>query len=143
MDRHQIATMIPHAGAMCLLDAVLRWDAVSIRCLSRRHRDPDNPLLRTGGELGAACGIEIAAQAMAVHGRLVADGSSRPAHGYLASVRNVRLRVSRLDDITGDLVVDAERLMGDVQGATYQFVLASDGTELISGRTTVLFGASA
>jgi len=142
IDRQQIAAMIPHAGAMCLLDAVLSWDSNAVRCLSRRHRHADNPMRRTSGELGAACGIEIAAQAMAVHGRLVANGSGRAAHGYLASVRDVRLRVSRLDDITGDLIVDAQRLMGDAQGATYQFVLASDGTELVTGRSMVLFGAT-
>lgn len=142
MDRQQIASMIPHAGAMCLLDAVLSWDAVSVRCLSRRHRHADNPLCRADSRLGAVCGVEIAAQAMAVHGRLVAGGGSPPAHGYLASVRDVRLRVQRLDDIAGDIIVDAERLMGDVHGATYQFVVASDGIELVSGRATVLFGAT-
>lgn len=142
MDRQQIAAMIPHAGAMCLLDAVLSWDAVSVRCLSRRHRHADNPLRRADSRLGAVCGVEIAAQAMAVHGRLVAGGGGSPAHGYLASVRDVRLKVPRLDDIAGDIIVDAERLMGDAKGATYQFALASDSTELVSGRATVLFGAA-
>lgn len=142
VDRQQIAAMIPHAGAMCLLDAVLSWNAVSVRCLSRRCRNAENPLRRADGGLGAICGVEIAAQAMAVHGRLVAGGSNPPAHGYLASVRDVRLRVSRLDDVAGDLIIDAERLMGDAQGAAYQFALASDGIELISGRATVLFGVT-
>lgn len=142
MDRQQIAAMIPHAGTMCLLDAVLSWDAVSVRCLSRRHRRADNPMRRADGGLGAVCGVEIAAQAMAVHGRLVAGGGSPPAHGYLASVRDVHLRISRLDDVAGDLIVDAARIMGDTQGATYRFALASDGIELVSGRATVLFGVT-
>jgi len=142
VDRQQIAAMIPHAGAMCLLDAVLSWNAVSVRCLSRRCWNADNPLRRADGGLGAVCGVEIAAQAMAVHGRLVASGGNPPAHGYLASVRDVRLRVSRLDDVAGDLIIDAERLMGDAQGATYQFALASDGIALVSGRATVLFGVT-
>lgn len=142
MDRQQITTMIPHAGTMCLLDAVLRWDAVSVRCTSRRHRHADNPLRRSDGQLGAICGVEIAAQAMAIHGRLVAGDSAPPAHGYLASVRDVLLRVSRLDDIAGDLIIDAERLMGDAQGAAYQFTLTSEGIELVSGRATVLFGVA-
>lgn len=142
MDRRQIATMIPHAGTMCLLDAVLSWNAVSVRCLSRRCGNADNPLRRADGGLGAVCGIEIAAQAMAVHGRLVAGGSNPPAHGYLASVRDVRLRVSRLDDIAGDIIIDAEHLMGDAQSAAYQFTLSSDSIELVSGRATVLFGVT-
>lgn len=139
MDRQQIASMIPHAGTMCLLDAVLSWNAVSVRCLSRQCRNADNPLRRADGCLGAVCGVEIAAQAMAVHGRLVAGGSNPPVHGYLASVRDVRLRVSCLDDIASDLIIDAERLMGDAQGAAYQFALASAGIELVTGRATVLF----
>jgi predicted hotdog family 3-hydroxylacyl-ACP dehydratase len=138
IDRAQIATMIPHAGSMCLLDAVLRWDAASVRCLSRRHCSADNPLRRADGGLGSACGVELAAQAMAIHGRLVAGSGGQSAHGYLASVREVRLRTPRLDGIAGDIVVDAERLMGDARGASYRFVLASDGVELISGRATVL-----
>ena len=33
VDRDTIATMIPHAGAMCLLDGVLGWDETSVRCV--------------------------------------------------------------------------------------------------------------
>ncbi len=47
----------------------LEWDAQHIRCRSATHRLPGNPL-RSQGRLGAACGIEYAAQAMAVHGAL-------------------------------------------------------------------------
>ncbi|HVA35313.1 MAG TPA: phosphotransferase [Stellaceae bacterium] len=141
IDRAQIAALIPHAGTMCLLDAVLRWDANSVRCLSRRHARDDNPLRRPDGTLGAVCGVEIAAQAMAVHGRLVADGAGSSANGYLASLRDVRLRQARLDRVAGDLVIDAERLMGDARCATYRFVIGSGDVELLSGRATVLLGA--
>src|SRR2546430_15076222 len=71
LDRQWIEQHIPHKGRMCLLDEVLSWDAARIRCRSATHRSPDNPL-RLHGRLGAACGIEYAAQAMAVHGALVA-----------------------------------------------------------------------
>ena len=113
LDRHWIEQHIPHKGRMCLLDEVLSWDATRIRCRSATHRTADNPL-RAHGRLGAACGIEYAAQAMAVHGALVAAsaplasamsdhvrGSWRGAVGYLASVRNVALHVTRLDDLDG------------------------------------------
>jgi predicted hotdog family 3-hydroxylacyl-ACP dehydratase len=72
---------------MCLLDDVLSWDASRIRCRSASHRTPDNPL-RAHGRLGAACGIEYAAQAMAVHGALV--GASAP----LASTMAINLRAA-------------------------------------------------
>ena len=78
LDRSWIEQNIPHHGRMCLLDEVLEWDAQHIRCRSGTHRQPDHPL-RSQGRLGAACGIEYAAQAMAVHGALAggaaADGS--------------------------------------------------------------------
>ncbi len=143
IDRAQILTMIPHAGSMCLLDAVLHWDAVSVRCVSRRYRDQDNPLRGTDGVLGAACGVEIAAQAMAVHGYLAAPGHATPAAGYLVSLRDVRLRTRYLDVGQEALRIDAERLMGDADGATYRFRLAGQDVELLSGRATVLFRVAA
>jgi predicted hotdog family 3-hydroxylacyl-ACP dehydratase len=143
IGRDQILTMIPHAGAMCLLDEVLRWDALSVRCLSRRYRDADNPLRRGNGTLGAACGIEIAAQAMAVHGGLTAAAAAAPAGGYLVSLRDVRLTTARLDATDGDLLVDAERLLGDAKTALYRFSLAVQGTEMLSGRATVILDPGA
>jgi predicted hotdog family 3-hydroxylacyl-ACP dehydratase len=143
IGREEILNMIPHAGAMCLLDEVLNWDAVSVRCLSRRYRNQDNPMRRANGILGAACGIEIAAQTMAVHGRLTAGQSGTPVRGYLVSLRDVKLRTARLDAAEGDLLADAERLMGDANGATYNFRLTAQGVEFLSGRATVLFEAGA
>ncbi len=143
IGRDDILDLIPHAGAMCLLDEVLNWDEGSVRCLSRRYRNPDNPMRRANGVLGTSCGIEIAAQAMAVHGRLSAGNSGAPARGYLVSLRDVTLRAARLDTQEGDLVVDAARLMGDNQGATYNFTLSVQGVELLSGRATVVLEAGA
>ena len=142
IDRARIATIIPHAGTMCLLDGVLRWDEVSLRCVSRRFRDPDNPLRRADGTLGSASGIEIAAQAMAVHGSLVAGKDGRPARAYLASLRDVWLRTQALDVVSGELIVDAERLAENADGANYRFAVAGGGVELIRGRATVRFAAA-
>ena len=36
LTKAEIAALIPHAGAMCLLDRVVHWDAEKIRCTSRR-----------------------------------------------------------------------------------------------------------
>jgi predicted hotdog family 3-hydroxylacyl-ACP dehydratase len=138
IDRVQILKMIPHAGSMCLLDSVLEWDAVSVRCRSRRYRDLDNPMRRANGRLGTATGIEIAAQAMAVHGRLTSGNETPPSRGFLVSLREVQLRTATLDRQEDDLIVDAERLMGDASGATYRFVVTAKNIELLSGRATVL-----
>jgi len=142
LDNDSIATMIPHQGAMCLLDAVLRWDAASIACLSRRYRAPDNPLRRHDGTLGTATGIELAAQAMAVHGRLIEGAAGAPRPGYLASVRDVRLCHETLETSDGDLLVEAQLLMGDARSAAYSFALTCDGIVLLTGRATVLFAVS-
>ena len=63
------AHLIPHAGAMCLLDEVVEWDAQRLHARSATHQQPDNPL-RADGRLHAVNLCEYAAQAMAVHGAL-------------------------------------------------------------------------
>jgi predicted hotdog family 3-hydroxylacyl-ACP dehydratase len=133
-----IATMIPHTGTMCLLDEVLAWDAMTIRCLSQRFWQSDNPLRHSGGTLGMACSIELAAQAMAVHGRLIGADDTPATRGYLASLRDVSLAAARIDCISGDLFVDAELLMSDHRSAAYRFEVAAAGHVLASGRATVL-----
>jgi predicted hotdog family 3-hydroxylacyl-ACP dehydratase len=139
---------------MCLLDEVLSWDAVRIRCRSATHRSADNPL-RLHGRLGAACGIEYAAQAMAVHGALIAASaplastvatsvraSIGSSVGYLASVRNVTLRVERLDDLEADLIAAAERVTGDGRTVLYEFSVTSGRQLLLSGRASIVFDAT-
>jgi predicted hotdog family 3-hydroxylacyl-ACP dehydratase len=141
LDREWIESHIPHRGRMCLLDEVLSWDAVRIRCRATSHRLADNPL-RAHGRLGAACGVEYAAQAMAVHGAIMAHVAGTQARaGLLTSVRNLVLRVSRLDDFDSDLIASAERLAGDEAGTLYEFTVASGGRELLSGRAGIVFGA--
>src|SRR5690349_3882547 len=98
LDRDWIASHIPHQGSMCLLDSVQSWDADKIACQASSHRLPDHPL-RAYGRLGAACAIEYAAQAMAVHGALTGSAATAPKAGYLVSARSVQLLVERLDDI--------------------------------------------
>jgi len=141
LDHAWLLAHLPHQGSMCLLDAVTEWDAQRIRCTATSHRDADNPL-RAHGRLGAACGIEYAAQAMAAHGALLAGADSAPRAGYLASVRGVDLQVARLDDIAADLEVEAERLSGDDNTILYGFRVSAAGRELLSGRATVVLDAA-
>jgi predicted hotdog family 3-hydroxylacyl-ACP dehydratase len=142
IDRSRIAGLIPHAGTMCLLDQVTGWDARSIRCRATSHREPGNPLA-VAGRLGAACGVEYAAQAMALHGGLTGTVGRRPAAGYLASLRALVLRVDRLDDLAGDLVVEAELLAGAGAGVSYSFSLSHEGVLLLSGRAAVILDTGA
>ncbi len=142
---------------MCLLDEVIDWNAQHIRCRSRTHRLPDHPL-RARGRLGIACGIEYAAQAMAVHGALtgamaaagpalVGTGAAagapraRAEVGFLASLRDIRLHALRLDDIESDLYCEATCFAGDRVTALYDFGLWFDTQPLLSGRATVVLDA--
>jgi predicted hotdog family 3-hydroxylacyl-ACP dehydratase len=139
LDHEWIGNHIPHAGTMCLLDEVLDWDAQQIRCRSTSHRSLDNPL-RAYGRLGAACGVEYAAQSMAVHGVLVAaTGTNGPAVGYLASVRGVRLFVERLDDLSSDLIATATRVTSDNTTVLYDFAVFEQERALLQGRATIIF----
>lgn len=140
LDRNWIAARIPHQGDMCLLERVEEWDEQRIRCIASSHRTPDNPL-RAHGRLAAACGIEYAAQAMAVHGALLAPQQARPRLGFLASVRGVTLHVGRLDDIAGDLAVEAERFTSDGNNVLYDFALRAEGRVLLEGRAAVIINA--
>jgi predicted hotdog family 3-hydroxylacyl-ACP dehydratase len=138
LDAAGIATRIPHAGRMCLLDALLAWDADEVRCRATSHGDADNPLRSPGGLL-SACAIEYAAQAMALHGALNAAPGSAPSAGFLAAARQVRLHVPRLDTVAGPLIVAATRLAGDGRQASYRFSLEDEaGHVLVDGRATVV-----
>jgi predicted hotdog family 3-hydroxylacyl-ACP dehydratase len=139
LDKAAIAALIPHEGAMCLLDGVLSWDRTSIACLASSHRALDNPLAAEG-RLDVVCGVEYAAQAMAVHGGL-AGGGRRPAAGYLASLRDVICSVDRLDLLAGDLLVAAELLIADAGRVIYRFTLTSEARPIMSGRAAVVIDA--
>ena len=142
LDRTWIERNIPHHGRMCLLDEVVEWDERHIRCRSGTHRAPDHPL-RSQGRLGVACGIEYAAQAMAAHGALSGEAahSGRPEAGFLASLRDVRLYVLRLDDVQADLICDAALVAGDRGTALYEFAVSSGAQRLLGGRAAVVFDA--
>ena len=142
LGRAEIARLIPHSGPMCLLDGVVRWDASRIQCISRGHGAADNPL-RSGDQLPALCGIEYAMQAMAVHGGLTGKVDGRPRGGYLASLRDLDCRATRLDDLDGDLLVEAELMAGESSHVSYRFTLQVGGLEVLSGRALVVLDAAA
>ena len=146
MNRTQIEALIPHAGSMCLLEQVVSWNAVRIECIARSQRASDNPL-RADNKLSSICGIEYAAQAMAVHGALCSRaGSASRAPGFLASARDVRLACWRLDDLPpascDELVLTSERQAADATRILCSFRLHHAGRELASGRVAVVLDAT-
>ena len=148
LQHDDIARRIPHQGSMCLLERVTAWDSRQISCEASSHRSDSNPL-RAYGRLGASCGIEYAAQAMAVHGALMAEaraGADKIRHapkiGYLASIRGLALHVERLDDLSDVLTIHAERLSGDDSTILYSFSLHAGPALLLSGRAVVILDAA-
>ena len=140
IDQPEIRTLIPHAGAMCLLAGVTRWDATRITCTAQSHRDINNPLAH-GGRVRALCGIEFAAQAMAVHGGLSGLIGKRPRAGLLVSVRDVAAQVEYLSDYSEDMQIEAEQLMSEKSSVCYSFTLHAGEKELLRGRATVVLDA--
>ncbi len=139
-DKAAIARVIPHTGNMCLLDGVIECDAQRIRCVSSTHRAADNPM-RCGDALPTLCGIEYAAQAMAVHGAWDAKFDKKPRAGYLAALRDIKCHTMRLDNLSDDLLIDAERVMGDEARVIYQFDIHAGNAKIMSGRATVVLDA--
>jgi predicted hotdog family 3-hydroxylacyl-ACP dehydratase len=129
LDRAAILKLIPHQGAMCLLDNVRHWDDRGIACDASSHSLPDNPL-RRDGTLPALAAIEYGLQAAALHGALLA-GTAEPAR-LLAALRDVRLRVPRID--TGEtLRVQAVRQQRDGDALIYGFRIGAGDALLIEG----------
>jgi predicted hotdog family 3-hydroxylacyl-ACP dehydratase len=123
---------------MCLLDEVISWDQDSVVCLSRSHTRSDNPL-RDGDRLAGIHAIEYGAQAMAVHGGIIARETGNPIQpGFLVSLRNVELQVERLDLIGSALTVSARQLFADSGNLLYLFEITADGLPIAKGKAAVM-----
>ena len=133
-----IATLVPHQGAMCLWQRVLAADADSVRVATATHRDAGNPL-RSDGRLRAIHLCEYGAQAMAVHGGLLARvADTRVRKGFLVALRGVVLHVARIDDLPGELIGHATLLMQSVDSQQYAFHVEHDGVLIAEGRAAVV-----
>lgn len=137
LNKHELSELLPHAGAMRLLDGVDSWDGTSIRCRAGSHRNPENPLRHEAG-LEVVAGLEYAAQAIGVHVGLLAGKSPGGAPiGVVGGLRDIVLGVDRLDDCAEDLMIEAERLFADDRGVLYRFAVSSAGREIMSGRASI------
>jgi predicted hotdog family 3-hydroxylacyl-ACP dehydratase len=137
LNRAAVAALIPHRGAMCLLDGVEFWDRQRIICTSMQHRSRTNPL-RTAAGLSALHGVEFAAQAVAAHGSLTAMKlGTAPSEGLLLSVRDCVFHRRRLDDIGTPLVIDAQQLGNNDATRLYRFSVSGQHLA-VEGRVAVM-----
>ncbi|WP_374014023.1 phosphotransferase [Pseudoxanthomonas koreensis] len=138
LDRAGILALVPHQQAMCLWDEVTGYDAGSVRVRAWNHCAPDHPL-RARGRLSALALCEYGAQAMAVHGGLLArEGGGGAGPGVLVALREVELAVARIDDLPGALDGEAEVLAAGAGSQQYAFRIFHGGRLLASGRAAAM-----
>lgn len=138
IGREQILALVPHQGGMCLWDEVLDWSAEQIQLRAFNHLAPGHPL-RSDGQLHAIHLCEYGAQAMAVHGGLRArerGGAATP--GVLVALREVQLYVSRIDDLDGPLLAQAQVLIESATSQQYAFSVHHGDQLLAEGRAAVM-----
>lgn len=141
--KDEILTLIPHAGLMCFWDTVEHWDADRIRCSTMSHRDAQHPL-RYNDQLSAIHLAEYGAQAMAIHGGLLAReaGAMHAPGGMLASLRDFVMNVQRIDHIEAPLIVHAQRLVANAGGSIYEFTVRAGEHLLARGRASAVMPRS-
>jgi predicted hotdog family 3-hydroxylacyl-ACP dehydratase len=141
-DITNIAELIPHQGGMSLLERVIEWDDQRIVLGSTTHRSATNPLLRNG-RLRSVHLCEYGAQAMAVHGALKARArAAKAAPGMLVSVRGVSFARDYVEDLPGELRVEAVCLQASESSLQYTFRVMHDDDVLAEGRAAVVLTQS-
>lgn len=137
LSKEELTALLPHAGAMRLINRVESWDATTIRCHTLSHHDQGNPL-RHNARLEAVAGLEYAAQAMGIHvGLLNRTRSMDGLIGYVGSLRDVVLGVDRLDGCPAELTIDAMRLVEGDDSFMYRFTISSGGQNVMTGRASI------
>lgn len=138
LERRDFEGLIPHAGTMCLLERVLEWDTNRILAATTTHRAHANPL-RLAQHLHAVHLCEYGAQTMAIHGGLIARAAgSRAQPGMLVSLRDVELYCDDLDDLPGELHIEAHSLLVSESSWQYRFEARHGRTLLGSGRAAII-----
>ena len=129
-----IPDLVPHAGAMVLLDQVESWSDTAIHCTAASHLLATNPL-RHGPHLTTIAGLEYALQAAAVHGAL-RTGSKQPP-GHVATIRAALFHTAHLPT-QGTLHVRATLAHEEQGGMIYTVAVhAEDGTPLLDATASI------
>ncbi|HVE88372.1 MAG TPA: 3-hydroxylacyl-ACP dehydratase [Burkholderiaceae bacterium] len=142
MLTRSIEVLLPHAGRMRLIDRIMSYDEHEIVCESDSHRAADHPLAEAG-MVSIVCGLEYGAQAMAIHGALLARGDSDAPvrHGYLVAASDLRWSVERLDQCAAPIVIKAVSEFRADNQVAYRFEISASGAALLTGRASVVLHA--
>jgi len=128
--------LLPHAGRMRLIDRVVSYDEHKIVCESDSHRLADHPLVE-GARLSIVCGLEYGAQAMALHGALMAAEGGHPRRGYLVAASNLRWSTERLDTYEAPLIIEANSEFRSENQVAYRFEIRVDAKVVLTGEARV------
>ncbi|MDB5820107.1 MAG: putative thioesterase [Rhizobacter sp.] len=145
IDRAEIERRLPHAGAMCLIDRVDRWQADSIVCHAsapgQGHPLASISTTSQGSPEGrptvlhSVATVEYAAQAVALHVSLI-DGAPTPRSGLLAKLSKVTLS-SR--PVSGAMTIEARLLTRSDAGCLHAFDVRDMQGTCASGRLMIAF----
>lgn len=139
----RIADLVPHSGNMCLLERVVSWNEDGATLATTTHRNLTHPLA-DGGRLRAIHLCEYGAQAMAVHGGLMARArGERMQPGLLVSLRDVQLGCDHVHDLEGELFVETRRLHDSGSAWQYEFRVIHAGRLVAQGRAIVALASTA
>jgi predicted hotdog family 3-hydroxylacyl-ACP dehydratase len=143
LNATEIALRVPHRGAMCLLDSIESWseETISAHAIIQVDKNP----LAIAGQLDSTAAVEYAAQAMAVHGALLAEVAAaqgnpqrKPLMGFLASVRNITCLRPWLDETNHPLRITATRTAGTESPVSYDFSVGTGKVVYVTGKATVV-----
>lgn len=137
LSKLELCELLPHGESMCLLDSVETWDSTDIVCVAKSHRDKHNPL-RNNRQLHSICGLEYAAQTMAVHVGLTKLSENIYSYiGFLGAVRELQVGTSRLDCYSGPLRISGNLLFNQGHNFMYHFTIEFEGKTLLQGRASI------
>ncbi len=85
--------LLAHGPSMRLVDEILEMSEEALKC---RARVPSGSPLASESASPCVVGVEMAAQAVAMHRSLTDGGGGPPRQGYLVRVRDTKLRFARL-----------------------------------------------
>lgn len=137
-EKSKLCDLIPHHGTMCLLDKIEQWNEERVICSTLTHTQDENPL-RRNGHLHIVHALEYGAQAMAVHGGLLAQQKQETIQpGYLVALRNAKFFTEHLDTIPTSLTVEAHQLLESGGSLIYEITIKDNDNILAEARATVM-----
>ena len=137
IQRQQIAQLIPHGEAMCLLDQITGWDEHHLNATTASHRLADNPLIENG-RMDAVALVEYGAQAAAVHAALRQSGLGAARPAYLGAIKRLRLFFQDVDTRVDELQIRVQCIFNEDNGAIYDIRACAEGNDLMTGRIVLI-----